>query len=581
MLNLYALDAFELIYASVAVFGAWGLGMLLGISGSAERIFVGLGVVAAISVPLLITQPGSIRWVALGLLSLGVLRAAISIARRLVPAPSEAIRNLKLRNVRTGVESLPSRIRTPRVFEAFGTLLLSFILTAWLFPIFYIFESHDLLYFGWLPSLFTGNDLAVNFAVPMHMGATNSMPSLFLVPLANPLASPDFLDFIELRAWVVLLFTFLILRRMLHFSTDTGSRGLRLASALGLVLLIWGGEWAYTMLISSFVPAIGLALITLSILTGSRRPNTVFLLFSLVAIAKAPIIAISLLTLGFLAYSKHWRPRRLTLTGSGLIISGSLATWIFSPKGLSSNDTAFSVMGLGYKNTDSGLEIYWRLFDWAASFTGLPGWVPDYPMNLVASTVTSGSRILLVAATAITIMWLISKYFLSYLLVRRILRSVSSSNMAPIDIWVIGALFSFLFVRNGEILWVGHQSHSFILLSVPISILTAYYVLTQKTKLIPPKQNVGAITLVATVCVLGVVSASNPIAVRSSSYSAISLSQALKEYSEMELISGVILPDPIQYSRLQVIAAITNSELDYLQDANPPSVVDSFLVYPK
>lgn len=581
MLNLYALDAFELIYASVAVFGAWGLGMLLGISGSAERIFVGLGVVAAISVPLLITQPGSIRWVALGLLSLGVLRAAISIARRLVPAPLEAIRNLKLTNVRTGVESLASRIWTPRVFEAFGTLLLSFILTAWLFPIFFIFESHDLLYFGWLPSLFTGNDLAVNFAVPMHMGATNSMPSLFLVPLANPLASPDFLDFIELRAWVVLLFTFLILRRMLHFSTDTGSRGLRLASALGLVLLIWGGEWAYTMLISSFVPAIGLALITLSILSGGNRRSTLFILFSLVAIAKAPIIAVSILTLGFLAYSKHWRPDPLTFFQSGVIILGSIVTWLLSPKGTSSSDTAFSLMGLGYKNTESGFEISLRLFDWAASFTGLAGWIVDYPMSFLYSTMFSGTRIFLVSATAFSIIWLFSKYFFSFLLLRRKLFRTNSSTLSPLDVWAAGALFSILFVRNGESLSLGHQAHSFILLSVPISILAAYYLLTQKTKLIPTKQNVGAITLVATVCVLGVVSASNPIAGRSSSYSAISLGQALKEYSEMELSSGGILPDPIQYSRLQVIAAITNSELDYLQDASPPSQVDNFLVYPK
>lgn len=581
MQNLYALDAFELIYASAAVFGAWGLGILLGISGSAERIFVGLGVVAAISVPLLITQPGSIRWVALGFLSLGVLRASISIARRLVHAPLVTTLNLKFTNVSTSAESLASKIWTPRVFETLGTLLLSFILTAWLFPIFFIFESHDLLYFGWLPSLFTGSDLAVNFAVPMHMGATNSMPSLFLVPLANPLASPDFLDFIALRAWVVLLFTFLILRRMLHFSTDTGSRGFRLATALGLVLLIWGGEWAYAMMISSFVPAIGLALITLSILSGSKRPTTIFILFSLVAIAKAPIIAVSLLTLGFLAYSKSWRPDPLTFIQSAVIIFGSVVTWILSPKGTSSSDTAFSLMGLGYKHDETGFEVSLRLFDWAASFTGLTGWIVDYPMSFLYSTMFSGTRILLVSATAFSIIWLLSKYFFSFLFLRRKLFGADYSTLGPLDVWAAGALFSILFVRNGESLSLGHQAHSFILMSVPISILAAYYLLTQKTKIIATKQNLGAVALVATVCALGVVSASSPMVSRGSSYGAVSLSQALEEYSEMELSGGVIDPDPIQYSRLQVIAAITNSKLLYMQDASPPSQVDRFLVHPK
>jgi hypothetical protein len=41
---MFGLDFWQLLYMSGAVIGAWGLGALLKISGSAERIFVGLKV---------------------------------------------------------------------------------------------------------------------------------------------------------------------------------------------------------------------------------------------------------------------------------------------------------------------------------------------------------------------------------------------------------------------------------------------------------------------------------------------------------------------------------------------------------
>jgi hypothetical protein len=579
--NLYMLDLLQLTYAALAIFGAWGLGMLLSVSGTAERIFVGLGVVASISVPLLITSPGDIRWVASASILVGVLKSSTAIAGRIRRALIGGSRSITAANISAGTKYLVNRIWAPTSRQNIVTIFVSSILTAWLFPVFFTFESHDLIYFGWLPSLFTGHPLAVDFAVPMQMGITNSMPSLFLVSLANPFTSPIFLDFIALRAWLVLLFTFLILKRISNYPGVSGSSKLRLASALGLVLLIWGGEWAYTMLISSFIPAIGLALIALSLLSGSRNPPTIFLLFSLVAVSKAPIIAISLLTLVFLTSAKIWRPSLATFVYSLAIISGSVATWFLGPKGPSSNDTAFSVTGFSLNSSEPGLVISSRLFDWAASFTGLAGWMVDYPMSLLNSVIFSGSRTLLISATALSITWMLSKYFLTYFFVRRNLPKTISRNLAPLDIWAAGALFSILFVRNGESLTLGHQAHAFILLSVPLSILVAHYLLTHKTKIIPRKKNLGTLTLVTLLCLLGLVSTSSPMTYRASSTSAISLSQALYEHSEKNLDDGALPTDRTRYSRLQVIAAITNTKFAFSPHTDTPSQVDKFLVYSK
>jgi hypothetical protein len=579
----FALDQMQLLYAAIALIGVWGLGLLLGIAGTAERMFAGLGVIAAISVPLLVTSPGAIRWIATTLVAVGMIGASLSIAQKVIPASSKWIENPSRTSLRIRVKSLSSRIWRQGVSHTcVGTLLASLILTGWLFPTFYIFESHDLIYFGWLPELFNGNDLAVNFATPMQMGAANSMPSLFLVPLVNPLTSPDFVDFIALRAWLVLIFTFLILRKVLGFARKAGASRTRLAGALALPLLMWGSEWAYMMLISSFVPAIALALITLSLLSANRAPNTVFLMFSLVAVAKAPIIAISLLTLVFLATSKIWKPTKGTFILSGLIIGVSIFTWVVSPKGVSSSDTAYSVMGLGYLETDFGSGISLSLYDWASSFTSLAGWLVDYPMSLLNSVMFSGSKALLITATAFSIIWLFTKYFLSYLFFRRLSFGNGSRNLGPLDVWAAGALFSTIFVRNGEEMELGHQAHSFILLSVPISILAVSSLLNQKSsKLVSARKNVFTVTFVTSLFLLSIVSPSNLLLQRASSHSATSLADALKEYSKTEISGGFIPSDVTNYSRLQVIAAITNSKLVYLQDANPPSQVDRFLIYPK
>jgi hypothetical protein len=581
MSSLNSFDVFQLIYASVAVLGAWGLGTLLKIDGAAEKIFVGLGVISAISVPILITEPGSIRWVSFVLVLVGIIRACVAVLAGIrAHYPALETQWPSVSNFRSNSKSLTREFWTKTFFLNIRPLSVAIILTIWLFPAFFLFESHDLIYFGWLPSLFTGNDLAVNFAIPMAMGALNSMPSMFLVPLANPFIAPDFLDFIALRAFVVMLFIFLVLRRISSLLPESKTRSSRLFGVLGLVLLIWGAEWAYVMLISSFVPAIGLALITLSILKERRNPKTVFILFSLVAVAKAPIVGISLLTLLFLATSRKWNPGLVTLAQSGAIIFASLITWVLSPKGLSSTDADFSFMGLGYRETESGVSISWRLFDWAYSFTSLAGWIVDYPMTFVYSTMFSGSRGVLIGATALSFIWLISKYFLSYLLLRSQLVFDKSRTIGPLDIWVLGALVSILFVRNGESLSLGHQAHSFILLSVPISILFAHLVLTRKKLPLIQERGAQTIVIVVALCLSGIWASSHTVFNRSYSASAISLNNALEEYSNLEIINGTIVTDPTVYSRLQVIAAITNSKLEFLSNPASPSQVDNFLIPP-
>lgn len=586
MSPIFALEPAQLIYAAFAIVGSWSLGSFLKITGTAERIFVGLGTISGTLLPLLIISPGTIRWIAFGLISLGILRAFFLLVKKNRSYFAHFWNFITSENfnvptfVTEGKHKRQLLWRT-KVLPHLWIASLSAILTFWLFPTFYTFESHDLIYFGWLPSLFIGNDLVVNFAEPMLMGVANSIPSLFLVPLASPFTSPDFLDFIELRALIVFLFTFLIVKKVAHFTKAAASSQLLVTCALGFILIIWGGEWVYAFLISSYVPAIGLALITLSLLRGEKSPTIFFILFTLVAVAKAPIIGISLFTLLFMAFTKQWRPSPSVMAISGTLILVSITTWIFAEKGFSAANSAFSVLGLGLDPSGGQLSISWHPLEWALSFTGAAGWINDYPMSWVKANMFSVSRPILIAFTALSMIWLLMKYFVSYFLVRSQLSKKFSSRLNPLDIWAGGALISTFFIRNGESHSLGHQAHAFILLSVPVSILYAHHIISRRPKFLERMGGVGAVLVSVSLFISGLWAASNPVALRAESYSAISLKQAQKEFSELQLIGEFINSDPSDYSRRQVIAAITGSRLSYIQNPNPISQVDNFLVFPK
>jgi len=105
--------------------------------------------------------------------------------------------------------------------------------------------------------------------------------------------------------------------------------------------------------------------------------------------------------------------------------------------------------------------------------------------------------------------------------------------------------------------------------------------MTTRKQLLFLKQREASLAIAATVFLLGLGSATSPLTDRTVSESAISLSQAKKEFSEIRLIGEIIQPDPYRYySRLQVIAALTNSKLAYIPNAIPISQVDRFIVHP-
>jgi hypothetical protein len=417
----------------------------------------------------------------------------------------------------------------------------------------------------------------VDFAYPMKMGVSNSMPGLFLVPLIMPGQAPSFVDFMFIRAVVVGVFIFLIVNRL--NSLQPRASMVSFIGALGLVLIFWGSEWSYTLLISSFVPALGIALATLAMAKGEASRNGVYLIFALIAISKAPIAGVAVLTLIFMTFSKRWRPQPLIFFTAGLASFATLITWLTAARGVAANESTFSFMGLGVTQGPDQTLFSWRLFDWAASFTALPGWIVDYSATAVKANIEFMSPAVLVVVSAVSIAWVLGKYFLAYALLRKRALGPFMDKLGPIDIWVLFALVSFMFVRNGkEILWIGHQAHAFILVAIPTSILAIQWLLTKKDFL--EHTLLKRWVVVATVFSIGIISSTSPMFSRLQSESAVSFERAYIEYRQLDVSDSFISSEFGTYSRLQVIAAITESKFRFNRGLNSSSQVDQFLVDP-
>ena len=569
-------DGLSATWFVFALFGAYGLGSLTGSKRVAERVFIGLGVNAALLVPIQFVAPSMVVHVATLITIFGFF---ILIARRLKSAPHRPKTLLETLRLFPASHSVVRHLAEVLTLNraTFFSAAASFALTFWLYPTWYIFENHDLIYFGWLPSLLNNGTMSVDFSVPLTMGATNSLSSLFLAPLASPFHQITFLDIMLTRALFVNLFVFLIIRRLA--SGQPSQEVWLLTLSIGAALIIWGPEWSYTMMISSFVPAIGLALVALSMIHKEWSKDEIFWLFTIVGLSKAPIVAVSILTLMFLVFSRRWRPKWYTVLASGTLGVLSLMTWLLAPRGAINYETTFSVFGIWVEREPS-FTITLRAYDFAASFAALGGWIADYPTKLINVGLPDWDFPVQVAFIAFSIVWMLVKYFLVY----GVVRAKYERQVFPLDIWVLGSAVSILVVRNGQDLVLSHQAHAFVLTAIPTSLLAVSYWCNiwnsgsdgkVKRRL---QTTISRVSLAAIVLSLGFGAGTSNWYFRQQSDSAISLQEAQASFEILQLSEdNFIVGSSLPYEKLQVIASLSGSKLENRNPAEV-SIVDVFLI---
>lgn len=571
----YSIDAISLLYLCIALTGSYGIGSILKIRGTAERCFIGLGLNAVFLSLILFTKPNLIVEVSTFFTCVG-LSGTFALFYKSYRESSN--KNGLVRKCYQVVVQFLNLNKKAKFLMSQNLKLggISIALTLWMFPSFFIFENHDLAYFGFLANVVNEGNLELDFAFPMEMGLANTLPSLFLVPLTLPIGSAEFLDFIFLRGFLVFFFTFLILKRFLCLCTNLYFQVL--IGGLGALLFIWGAEWAYVMLVSSFTPAIGLVIASISIVEGRRQPNALVLIFMLVGLCKAPILAVSLVTILYLLLSKNWRPSHSFTLLALSLLSLSVFSWIHAPKGLLASDTKFTFLGFGVNSHRGQPLLSFQFKEWVESFSALSGWVPDYTNVMVGNFLYPLPAAFKVLGTIFFIFWVAFKYFLLYGIVRMLLFRHSGIGLQPLDVWIIACAVSIVFVRNGEeSLWLGHQAHAFILSAIPSSVFALGLVIKSE-RMIETIPSSFRMLLATLLVVLGTLSSTSTIGSRTVSESAITLRQANRELAELEIKEGFIIANNENYGRLQTIAAIMNKKFLFQLDGTQTSVANKFVV---
>lgn len=196
-------------------------------------------------------------------------------------------------------------------FLLFGSTILGAILLKDHFPSTWFFESHDLLYYGWLNEALRFDyhgPIRVGTAYPAHLSANHLAPGALLLPFLL-FTGPINIFYSLCVKYLLLLFTLVsfIFTSSRHIATLSVSKSNGLSNLFlpltvpSLALLFFFWELSYNISISSF--AITIAILSAATVSFSKSHTdshsflTLLVLFCIIPFAKATTFPVYLLSL--------------------------------------------------------------------------------------------------------------------------------------------------------------------------------------------------------------------------------------------------------------------------------------------
>lgn len=545
-MSFSTLDALVVLLAMFpSVIGAWGIGNLIGAQALWSRVFIGLITISGISAVFVFFCPNAVR----------PLTIILTISGLIVTYSRIKKAKFSIRKLFTYL--VPKKSWIPYLVA----FLLIFLFCYKLLPWFYIFENHDVMYFGWLQSLFEytdNNAVIVPTAWPLEMGSTHTLPGMVIATSGVFLPSITLVQAIFIRSILIIVAFSAFAFGLIKFLPG---RNIALFSGLMVAAIIWGQDIGYELTISSYLYVLILILITDIAWRKNENTTIQFWLIIFLALAKAPIILIALgtaFTFG-LSFRKEISWKKIWLPSS--ILVANLATVLTAPQTNASADTGYSVMGINLQTLNPSIA----LSQWANSFSGLLGWNVDWFRTFALPSVFQ-SQALGIAIFIYTIVIVYGSYFLFRLLHKRFLPSnrYLKGNYLFLDVYMCLSLISWVFVRNGEIPDLGHQAHAYLLASVVSFTLGVQLVQYQLS-------NFGAVSLIV---ISALVYSQSGTALNSRT-----LYQRLNQNSDtsVRLVEGINLnsadgfyiPDEGEnLAKSQVIASILGLKLKYEAQGN-------------
>ena len=347
-----------------------------------------------------------------------------------------------------------------------------FVLTAVYFRFFhfsnYVYQSHDVVYFSPAFEMLTADywgNLKVPTYYPFEMAANHLLPSAVLASTGFIAPHPNMMLFIEIRYLLIIVFVshFVI---QLHRIIKTKNLFIYTIVTISL-LMIYGDEISYNLIVSSFVYIFVLFQIIILILREEKNEKELLFFTIFLIASKAPVFYIAG-AMG-LYYWYHYKSKRFhpVVLTAGLITLCNLASWAIIPPPVAPGAGGFNLMNpLNMKELFSFAAIYgWSMVDnfkHVLSYLLAPidfrGFGGNYPslMDLLRSRWNS------IAALSGVIIYILIKYYAVFWLGWKNLYSSLENRrieMCGLLLYMGVSLLGWIFVRNDG--FIDHQAHAY------------------------------------------------------------------------------------------------------------------------
>lgn len=556
----------DILFLTVVMFGGfsllagWGVARILQLGRGLESALVGILLITAVSTPFLLFGPRMFRLVVVVISVAGVSIFCYWGIRKLLGG-------LALKLPRLSCNTL----------GFFVSLVVASVVSWPYFSANYIFESHDLVYFGWLPAVWNPGFsmlMEANFAVPATFGASNMFGGALIATMAAFSPTIGLVEAIDYRAMFIWLAVFVVVLRLIrHWGTNLG-----VVVGMAAGGFFWFTSVAYELLISSFPYVVVMALLAVGAATRSTSPRVVVFLFLVLALAKAQIVFVSLLVLAFLLISRAVRLRLLELIFGVALFLGHLALWLAYPRSGYVGSYAFSILGVfPTEIAGGGVDLRNSGAGWIRSFGGFQSWTADPVSREILPAILSGGPLHL-AVVGWVLFSVFGIYFFFFgMAPSKLFNENTDVGQKGLFIWFVVALLAVALVRNGNPPWITHQAHLYLIAPTALIILLAGKIAQTYGRLKSYAGRIGVTFLAFFSGFMGLADYSRFVEARESSTSAISLREVLQLTSDGELEKDLMNMDGVPYERRQVIASILRYQHPF-EPNQPNSIVDRFLI---
>lgn len=343
--------------------------------------------------------------------------------------------------------------------------ILTFVFFFHLYSRFYVFDNHDVLYFGWMQEAWHpgySGPIRVPTEYPALMASNHLLPGALLSTLGLLLPSMNLVKAIDLR---YLIICFVMAGLFIEIYRRQSKRFFTILIVGVTLLLAYGAEMSTELNMSSFVYVLLLGCIMLVLFEpdSDGKSQRLILMFALLLLAKAPIFLIAALVLAYLVIKNF----RNSLTFRNIIIYAitlvNILAWIRVPKpvGLGSG----LPLPAGFQMTN-GIRFSWSSLSYHEILSWYVGHEAWFMNRYIHPPFIYG----------IVIFLIVVKIYAIYFYLRKKI-GLSPSSVLVLDIYMLFSMLSGLFLRNDGSL--RQQAHAYLLAATITFIVFVCFVSTR------------------------------------------------------------------------------------------------------